>query len=302
MEFYRNYIAIVEQGTLTAASKELHIAQSALSSQLKKFEDEYGTPLFIRSARHMEPTTAGRILYDKAKNMVALEDAAHREVQACKEGNLGTVRLAMTQAYPDAEMEKLLTSFRLENPNIRFEFYEYSSYEIIELLRAGVAEIGIVRTSGVLPPDIQEKIRIQQKLYVYCRYQNPWLSPIAEQVPLSALDQRPLAISRGFVDVLKDVFQRADVHPQIMSISTSRSKAVMWTKAGEAMAIVCLGNVEPADNAEYFYRPLYDSDELVRKMLNPIRFFAVKKDRVLSAAARKFLAYCETFYGVKKTD
>ena len=51
IEFYRNYIAIVESGTLSAASRRLHVAQSALSMQVKQFEEEYHAQLFVRNAR-----------------------------------------------------------------------------------------------------------------------------------------------------------------------------------------------------------------------------------------------------------
>ncbi|MBQ1524656.1 MAG: LysR family transcriptional regulator, partial [Firmicutes bacterium] len=66
IDFYRNYIEIVELGTLSAAARSLHVAQSALSNQLKQFEEEYKTQLLIRSSRQMELTDAGRILYKRA--------------------------------------------------------------------------------------------------------------------------------------------------------------------------------------------------------------------------------------------
>lgn len=122
----------------------MHVAQSALSSQVKQFEEEYKMRLFIRNARQMEPTDAGRILYEKAKSMIVLEDAAHKEIEACAEGAQGTVRIGMTQAYPDADMTNLLLKFQKANPQICFEFYEVNSGEIIKLLQAGIIEIGII--------------------------------------------------------------------------------------------------------------------------------------------------------------
>ena len=44
LEVYRNYVAIIDAGTISAASRELHIAQPALSNQLKALEAAYGTP------------------------------------------------------------------------------------------------------------------------------------------------------------------------------------------------------------------------------------------------------------------
>lgn len=299
LDFYRNYLEIIECGTLSEAARNLHIAQSALSSQVKQFEEEYQTRLFIRNARKMEPTDAGRILYEKAKSMVMLEDAARKEIDACAEGSQGTVRIGMTQAYPDVDMTNLLLQFQKENPQIRYEFYEISSYEIMELLRAGVIEIGIVRTSGLLPVDLEESIRIRQKLCVYCCYNNPWITPYGKEVVLSSLENVPIAISRGFSDLLNDIFARTDVHPIVMSVSTSRSNPMMWAKAGAAIAIICTSEVETSDDAESFCRPLTVDDPAIAKELDTTRSFIVAKRRALSASAQKFLDFSRKYHHIQ---
>lgn len=296
LDFYRNYIKIVECGTLSAAARTLHMAQSALSSQVKQFEEEYATSLFIRNARQMEPTDAGRILYERAKNIVMLVDASYKEVEACAGGAQGTVRIGMTQVYPDVEMTNLLLQFQNDNPHIRFEFYENSSSEIIELLRTGVIEIGIVRTSGLLPPYLEEMQVFPERLCVYCCYNNPWITPYDSEVPLSSLEQVPLAISRGFSDLLRDIFDRANVHPVIMSVATSRNNPVMWAKAGAMIAIICTGDAASFNDAEAFCRPLTADDPVIASELRATRSFIVAKDRMISAAAQKFLCFSKQHF------
>ena len=68
LSYYANYVTIVEEGSLTAASLKLRIAQPALSNQVKALEAAYGARLFYRGARRLELTDAGRILYQKAKS------------------------------------------------------------------------------------------------------------------------------------------------------------------------------------------------------------------------------------------
>ena len=136
-EFLRNYIRIIDCGTIAEAAQELHIAQSALSSQIKALEDEYGSDLFLRENRRLKPTETGRALYEKARAIVALIDASHKEIDALGSGSRGTLRIGMTQAYPDAKMTDLLLTFQKENPLIRYEFYEENSAEVIsERLKA----------------------------------------------------------------------------------------------------------------------------------------------------------------------
>lgn len=296
IEFYRNYIQIAECGSLSAAARKLHIAQSALSTQLKQLEEEYQAELFHRTSRQMELTDAGRILYETAKNISALLDSSQKEISACVEGAQGTVRVGMTQAYPDADVTKLLLRFQKENPKIRYSFYEVNSNEIMEMLRAGVVEIGIVRTSGVLPPFLEEQIGIQQKLCVYCCYNNPWITPYSKTVPLSSLDQVPIAISRGFEALLSEIFARAGIAPVVMSVSTSRSNPMMWAKAGAAVAIICTNDRETADDAESFCRPLQSNDPVIQKELITTRSFITAKGRGLSAAAQRFVDFSRNLF------
>ena len=80
LEHWKNFIAIIDAGTITAASKKLLIAQPALSNQLKKLEQLYGTQLVIRQPRRLELTDAGMILYQKAKRMCEIEQSAQNEI------------------------------------------------------------------------------------------------------------------------------------------------------------------------------------------------------------------------------
>ncbi len=76
MEIYqlRSFIAVAGTGNLTRAAREIHISQSALSSQIKSLEAELNTDLFIRSARGMALTDQGtQILKDAQGVIVAVE-------------------------------------------------------------------------------------------------------------------------------------------------------------------------------------------------------------------------------------
>ena len=89
MEYYRNFIAIVEAGSLSAASKRVHVAQPALSNQLKLLQKKFGTQLvnIRRGVHNIELTNAGCILYNKAKYLCSLEDDTQREISDCVNGS-----------------------------------------------------------------------------------------------------------------------------------------------------------------------------------------------------------------------
>ena len=69
MEIYqlRAFIAVARTGNMTRAAEHLHVTQSAVSKQLKALEEEFGAPLFERSAAGMTLSAAGKRLMPLAK-------------------------------------------------------------------------------------------------------------------------------------------------------------------------------------------------------------------------------------------
>ncbi len=74
LESYRNFVAIVESGSILAASNKLLIAQPSLSNQLKNIETYYGAKLLIRNRHRLELTDAGRVFYLRAKEICQAEE------------------------------------------------------------------------------------------------------------------------------------------------------------------------------------------------------------------------------------
>ena len=77
LENYRNFLAVIETGSLTGASEYVHVAQPALSKQIRMLENFFGARLLIteRGSRKVILTEAGRLLYQKAKYICSLEEA-----------------------------------------------------------------------------------------------------------------------------------------------------------------------------------------------------------------------------------
>lgn len=100
LDNYRNFLAIIEAGSFTGAADYVHIAQPALSKQLRALENYFGTKLIIttRGSRQILLTEAGRVLYQKAKYMCALEDLAKSEIENIMGGVIGTLRFSIANS------------------------------------------------------------------------------------------------------------------------------------------------------------------------------------------------------------
>ena len=75
------FLTIAQTGTISQASRELHVTQPTLSRQLKTLEDELGTELFIRKQRQMILTNAGVQLQTDAKQILSMLTQAKTRVQ-----------------------------------------------------------------------------------------------------------------------------------------------------------------------------------------------------------------------------
>lgn len=298
LEHYRNYVAIVEAGSLSAAALKQHIAQPALTNQLKHFEETFGATLFVRNTRQMELTDAGKILYDKAKHMIYLEDAAYKEISACVKGIRGTLCLGITQAYPDPFFEDLLIHFHEENPDIQFTLYEASSNDLIDLLKDGVIEVGIIRTSRILPPILTAHLSFTEQMMVSGRRDNPWVSPDQEEIHLEELKNIPLSITPGVYKRFTDACQRSGFTPQILSISTSRTNALMWAEHGHAFAVITTDNAAQYETDALFCRPILTAKGCVDRNFLCTRAVTTLKEGNRSAVALHFLDFCRQYHGL----
>jgi DNA-binding transcriptional LysR family regulator len=92
--YYRNFVVIVETGSLSAAAEKLCLAQSALSNQVRHLEEEYGAKLILmgRGQRTLDLTDAGRVFFKQAQYLCAVEDTTRTEIKNCAAGLAGTAQ------------------------------------------------------------------------------------------------------------------------------------------------------------------------------------------------------------------
>ena len=95
----RNHLKVIqaveEQGSLTAAAKELCVTQSALSHTMRKLEDNLGTNIWLREGRSLRLTQAGRYLLNIANRVLPLLGQAEEKLQQIARGERGTLRVGM---------------------------------------------------------------------------------------------------------------------------------------------------------------------------------------------------------------
>jgi DNA-binding transcriptional LysR family regulator len=145
----RDFLAVVEAGSLTAAAIKLKISQPTLSRRITAMEEKLGTRLLIRTPRHMQLTDAGRRIQELALRMGV--DAHALESAALGLDSLleGTVRISTTEIIGLNWLTPLLADFHETHPGIKIEMVIENS--AVNLLRRE-AEIAV----RLMPPTQQE--------------------------------------------------------------------------------------------------------------------------------------------------
>lgn len=282
-EHYKNFVMIVDCHNISAAAERLHIAQSALSSQVKAFEELLGAKLLIRYPRYVELTDAGKIFYQAAKNMMRIDQAAQKEIRDCSTGRRGTLRLGLTPAFPDNWVQALLRQFSEENPLVSYEIYEANTGDLMELLKTGVIECAIIRTPEFLPPVLEAVHTVEEQFYAFAASDASFLSLSAEQLLVSELKGVPLSVPRGFQGLITACCQSHDFEPDLFSVSSSRNTTLLWARLGRAVALLSCDPTSSGPEGELIRIPVIDP------MLTARRSIAVLRGVRLSAVCQAFL-------------
>jgi DNA-binding transcriptional LysR family regulator len=140
------FSVIAREGNITKASEKLNIPQPYLSSQLKLLEEEMGVRLADRSTRRFQLTDAGKRLQYRASQILDLMEITATELEEFDGGCRGTIKIGTTPTPSSIILPQKLYQFHLKYPNVQFDVRTLQSPRIIESLKIGLIEVGVLRT------------------------------------------------------------------------------------------------------------------------------------------------------------
>ena len=146
----RYFVAIVDHGSLSRAARVLHIAQPALTQQVKQLEDELAAQLLHRSAQGVIATDAGKIFYEHAQAILKQVSDARSAVAQSTDKPAGTVALGIPQSASGTLALPLLTAMRERYPDISLQLTEELTGNLIEQLKTGRINLAVLFDDGQL--------------------------------------------------------------------------------------------------------------------------------------------------------
>lgn len=274
---------VVEEGTISAAAKKLNLSQPPLSQQIKHLETELGITLMERGARKITLNEAGRVLYEKACTLLTLADQTVQELRDIHDGLEGTLTLGTISSSGTIILSKALPAFHSLHPHIRFELHEGTTFQVIDLLNAGIIELGIVRTPFHSEGFETHFLASEPMVAVG----NPCFFEgiSSDDITLQALAQKPLIYYRRFEALIEGAFEAAGLSPKAICKNDDARTSLMWANAGIGVALI-------PNSAS---RIIASSDTVCKSIdaniLNTQVAFIWKKGHALSPSARYFLSF-----------
>jgi LysR family transcriptional regulator, transcription activator of glutamate synthase operon len=140
----RYLVALAEELHFTRAAAREHIAQPALSQQIRRLEDEVGLALVERTTRRVSITEAGHVLVARARRVLAELDAANAELGALRGVQSGHVLVGALHTMGPIDLALVLSDFHSRHPAIELTVRENSSEELAEMLRVDELDLAFL--------------------------------------------------------------------------------------------------------------------------------------------------------------
>lgn len=144
MRQLRYLVALAEERHFTRAAAREHIAQPALSQQIRRLEEEVGLPLVERTTRQVTITDAGELLVGRARRIFAELEAADVELLALKGMESGRVTVGTMHTMGPVDVSLVLAIFHQRHPGVELTVREEPSEDLAEMVRADELDLAFL--------------------------------------------------------------------------------------------------------------------------------------------------------------
>jgi len=147
----RTFVAAVDEGSFSAASRKLLRAQSVVSEAISNLEDQIGVSLFDRSGRYPKLTPAGSILLADARSVIMGVDLLKARAKGMAAGLEPELSVVVDVFYPIGAVTQIAKEFRQQYPGVALRIYAEALGAAIQPVMDGRCSVGIVGSLPVIP-------------------------------------------------------------------------------------------------------------------------------------------------------
>lgn len=237
------FITVADLGSLGRAAEALHIAQPALSRQIRLLEDAVGTPLMTRTTSGMVLTAAGKAYYDCSRRLLNDVEAAKQHAIHTARGDTGLLRIGFSEIYAwHPQVLEALRTYKTASPEVAFKVEAMLSGTVTQRVLEGHLDLALAYV-GDLAPDSP----------LACRHwmTDTYLLAVHEASPLAKRPPKKLAelANTDFIffqrerspllhDLMIHHFRERNFSPRITQEATSHNTALGLAAAGLGCTVI----------------------------------------------------------------
>jgi DNA-binding transcriptional LysR family regulator len=160
----RYFVAVAEELHFSRTAARLHVAQQALSKQIRELEDALGAQLLERSTRSVALTPAGSAFLEAARATLAALDGGVEAARRLARGEAGTLRLGYVVGGALELTRPIIEELARRHPGVELELREYGDEDRTAGLASGAADIAFVRPPILAPGIAMETLFVEPLL------------------------------------------------------------------------------------------------------------------------------------------
>lgn len=257
----RYFTAVAEHGGFGRAAQLLHVAQSAVSEQVRDLESELGAALFDRNHRRIRLTPQGERFLLDARAVLALAGKAVANVQKSLRGEIGTLTIGFFVGGTGTFFPAIIKEFRNRFPDVQVALVEMAPAMLHQALQAGSLDVGFTRTlQPAQPATLRSEHFLTERIYAVVPRSHP--AARMRKVSVTELSNERFVLNdRKYSPVVFDkvitLCAEAGFSPKISGTATVSSGVLALVEAGEGVAILP-GGAQLLSSEDLVFVPLSD--------------------------------------------
>jgi len=217
----RYFMAATESGSLTEASKKMHVVPSAVLAAVNQVEEAFGMQLTIRHrSKGIAPTSTGKIIMARVRHLLDEYEALMSQGAEMRTQLIGTLRVGYYAPVAPAFLPAIAQNLLVDNPRVDIKFIECDTQSAQAGLLSGNFDV-ILCVAESLAPEVAFETLIEVPGYLLVPKQHAFAS--RSSVSLSELDGEPMILLDQPVisDYYSRMFQAAEVTPHVVCTATT---------------------------------------------------------------------------------
>lgn len=168
-------IALDNYRHFAIAAEKCFVTQPTLSMQIQKLEDTLGVTIFDRAKHPIAPTKIGIQLLEQARKIVSESKRIQEIIDDEKHEIKGDIKIGVIPTLAPYLIPLFISSFIEKYPNLNLQINEYMTDHMVDLLKKGEIDIGILVTP-LHEEEMQEIPLFYEEFYIYVSHHHPLYS------------------------------------------------------------------------------------------------------------------------------